>query len=343
MKIKLLGLVFLFSVLTLALIACGGKDQIQDRGRYIYDEAGILPVESEISLASYLWKLDSKTSYEVVLVFPKEMMDEDAIGIWFDKYGVGKKDIDNGAAIFVFPDSSVFVAIGSGNDKVSVTESKTYGERIFRDFKDDPVLTLLRFTSVLGGKVDESSDKEIGGNLFENLKDNLNLILLWAAVVALFFFLIQQFDGFQPRDLILPIVVFVVLGIFFGFSALGSNASTNTYKSYGVITATKHSTYEWVEMRTVVVSNGKTTTTYVVPIPHTDYINDVQFLSYEFKKYQYRFKTTDSKGAWNHQVGDLNSLTLKIDNGILLGTSGVDDRSGGKTIGDGVWILSGKK
>lgn len=343
MKKILAFLVFMLPLVALVLPACsGGKELSQPRGRYIYDEANRLTFQSEISLASYLWRLDSQSGYEIVLVLPKNQLDEQDMIKWFNDYGVGKKDIDTGTAVFVLPDSSVFVGIGSGNDKVSVTHSKTYGERIFKDFNNDPVLTLLRFTSSIGGKINEGVGREIGSRAFDAIKNNLNLILLWAAVIALLIFLLQQFNGFQPHDLILPIGVFVALGAFLGISALSSNEAFDSYKTYGVITSIKRSTHDWIEMRTICTSTGKATTCYTVPVPHTDYINDVAILSYEFRDYGYRFRTTDSKGAWDHQVGELDSLVINIKSGNLTGVSGIDDNSGGKTIGDGVWILSGK-
>lgn len=346
---KLVLVAFLAAVVSVVFTACGGGkgDDFSDRGRYIYDDAKVLPIESEISLASYLWRLDSQTSYEIVLVFPKEMMDEQAIIDWFNAHGVGKKDRDTGAAIFIFPDKSVFVAIGSGNDKVSVTFSKTQGERIFKDFSDDPILTLLRFTSALGGQIDKASSIEIGGSLFASVKDNLNLILLWVAFVAFFFFFIQQLDGFQPRDLILPLAVFAVLGIFFGFSALGSSSSFDTYKTYGIITSTKTGSYEWVHMHEHCITTGsgktQTTTCYSTPHMHTMYTNDVTFSSYESKTYTYRFETDEYKGAWERGIGELDSLAVHVQSGELQGVSGLDDNSGGETIGDGVWIEAAKK
>jgi len=333
----------LFSILVILILffaGCdSGKDKTQPRGRYIYDEADRLPIQSEISLASYLWRLDSQTGYEIIIVLPKNQLDEQSIIQWFNNHGVGKKEIDNGAAVFVLPDSSVFVAIGSGNDKVSVTYSKTAGERVFQDFKNDPVLTLLRFTSAIGGKINEGVEREVGSKAFDAIKNNIDVILLWAAVIALFIFMIQQFDGFQPRDLILPVAVFVVLGAFLGISACSSAISSNSYQTYGMITSTKLDSYVWIETR--VISTGKTST--VITIPHTRYINDATLLSYESNDYKYQFWSDDFKGAWEHQVGEANLLTLNIESGAFYGVSAINDNSGGKTIGDGVWILSGKK
>lgn len=334
----------MFSALALFLTGCAnGKDITQPRGIYIYDEAERLSIQSEVSLASYLWRVDSQSGYEIILVFPKGQLTEQEMIAWFNGKGVGKKDVDNGAAVFVLPDSSVFVAIGSGNDKVSVTYSKTAGERIFKDFQNDPVLTLLRFTSAIGGKINEGVEREIGARAFDSVKNNLDVILLWAAVIALFFFMIQQFNGFQPRDLILPLAVFAALGLFLGISALSSSISSNNYQTYGVIISTKTGSYTWVHMHTICTSTGKTTTCIPYPHVHTMYTNDVKFLSYEFRGYNYQYQTDQYRGAWDHHVGEADALTLNIKTEALAGVSEIYDKSGGKTIGDGVWILSGKK
>lgn len=305
-----------------------------ERGKYIYDEADVLPVESELALSSYLWKLDVRTDYEIIIVFPKETLTEEEISQRFDQMGVGKKDLDNGTAIFVFPDKSVFVAIGSGNDRVSVAQSKTDGERILKNFDEDPVLSLLRFVNVLAGRLADPVSTEKGGGFLETIRENLPLIFLWALVLSLIAFLIQQINGFQKTDLILPIILLVLAGIFAGSSIVSGNNENACAKEYGVITNTQHRTHDWVEMR--VISTGKTTV--VIPIFHTDYINEASLLSYNLKPHQYVFKTTDNRGAWEHETGEFDALTVHIKDGDLVGVDSFDDRSGGKTIGDGVWL-----
>ncbi|HVZ12539.1 MAG TPA: TPM domain-containing protein [Patescibacteria group bacterium] len=337
-----IALPFLF-ILVLLASACGSHGHTtSDRGRYIYDDAERLPTESEIALASYLWRLDEKTDYEIVFVFPKEQLDEDAILARFNKLGVGKKGRDNGAAVFVLPDNSIFVAIGAGNDKVTTPYSKTYGEKIFASLNDDPVLTYLRFASAIGGKVNSSSDNQVATRVYDTIAKNIGVILLWTATIALFLFAAQQVNGFQVYDLILPTFAFVILGIFIGFTALEPKPGSN-YATYGVITSEKHSTYDWVEIKEFCVSTGKTTTCYPYPVDHTDYRNDVSFMSYEGTSYGWRFTTTDSKSAWGHHPGELDQLQVNKKDNTLSDTAGVDDFSGGKTVGDGVWIYSGMK
>ena len=89
---------------------------------------------------------------------------------------------------------------------------------------------------------------------------------------------------------------------------------------------------------TFCTGTGKTMSCYTIPVPHTDYINDVAFLSYELEDYNYRFRTTDSRRAWYYAAGELDALSINIKSESLAGVSGIKDNSGGKTIGDGVWI-----
>lgn len=328
-------LVAIFILFTVSLVF--SADKFDDRGKYIYDEVGRLPLDSKLALSSYLWKLDAKTNYEIILVFPKTKLDEKTIIGWFNQLGVGKKGKDNGAAVFIFPDNSGFVSIGSGNDKVSVAYSKTEGERIFRDLAQEPVLTLLRFASALGGKINEPSVFEMPIRAGEKIKNNLDVILLWALAVSLIIFLIQQINGFQKTDLIIPLILLGLAGLVVGAGCLGGGAKTGVSTSYefGIITETKHDEYHYVTP--VTISTGKSTIT--IYIPHTDYRNYTKIVSYDFKPYAYRFVSTDSKSAWtNYTVGTSVSISVDVRGGGLYHAGQIGDFSGGKTIGDGVWI-----
>ncbi len=332
---------FLFAILVLvtflltASMACSPGTENQPRGKYIYDEIDRLPLESELALSSYLWRFDEKTNYEIVVVFPKEKLDEESIINWFNDHGVGKKEKDTGAAIFVFPDNLVFVAIGSGNDLVSVAASKTYGEEILKDLDKDPVLSLLRFVNVFSDKITEPVTSERDGGFGNTMKEIYPLIFLWALVGSLIFFLIQQINGFQKTDLILPIVVLALTGMVVGFSLIGGDTKDRISNEFGVITSTELSTYEWVEIITTTDSEGNT---HTIVINHTDYRNDVTILSYDFKPYNYRFVTTDHRSAWDHKTGEVDALEVNRKSGELGSVYRVKDNSGGKTIGDGVWI-----
>ena len=330
-----LCLVLLFIPLSLTVPnVLADKGEYRDRGKYVYDEIDRLPLESELALSSYFWRIDAKSDYEIVVVFPKEKLDEETIIKWFNDRGVGKKEKDTGAAIFVFPDNSAFVAIGSGNDVVSVAASKTYGEKILKDLDKDPVLSLLRFTNVLAGRITEPVTEEKDEGFGEFVKENLYLFLLWFLVISLIVFLIQQKNGFQKTDLIAPLILLVFAGIFVGCSFAGNANQDLTMKNYGIITSTQHDEYHWVQ--TVVVSTGKTTS--VILIPHTDYINYATILSYDFGSYKYTFRTTDSRWAWEREAGEIEELQIDARKAALLSANPFNDNSGGKTIGDGVWI-----
>lgn len=317
-----------------------GKNQatFPERGKYIYDEADRLGTEPELMISSYLLGIDRRTGYELVLVFPKDKLEEKEIINWFNQHGVGKKGKDNGAALFVFPDNSWFMSIGAGNDKVSVPYSKTCGDRILgKGLNEDFALSVLRYVDTIGKKIDEPTPVEVAGNFSKTIASNLDVIMLWGLFIALIVFLYKQKDGFQSDDLMIPIALFLALGIFFGLNAVmvvASNGGPSTgYTDYGVINSSKLDSRDYVTI--VCVSNGESTSCY--PVPHTEYTNDVTIISYDLKTYGYRFTTTDYKGAWYHVKGEFDRLTISASDSSLRDVYGFNDNSGGKTIGDGAW------
>jgi len=289
--------------------------------------------------------LDLRTGYEVVLVFPKEQMNEPQMIEWFNSNGVGKEGRDNGAAVFVLPDNAVFVSIGSGNDKITVTKSKTYGEKIFADFQDDPVLTLLRFLSKIGGDVDKTTAVDTARDAGKTLIDNIDVVLLWISAMALILFLIQQYDGFQPSDLILPAGAFVLAMLVVGIMAIGGGGEAKDYVSYGMITSSNRDSYTWVHTHTVCTTTGKTTTCTSYSHVHTTYTNEVGILSYELNSYGYKFSSDQSRSAWEHDIGEVDWLKIGIDDGNLksAGRARESKKSSGVTVGDGTWINSARK
>lgn len=93
-KIILIALILLsFAFVTSAVTA---REDFQERGRYIYDEANQISLESELGLSAYLWKLDVKSGYETVVVFPKEKLTVEQMGDWFNQHGIGKEKEETG-------------------------------------------------------------------------------------------------------------------------------------------------------------------------------------------------------------------------------------------------------
>ncbi len=317
----------------LVLSACGGTPQEDIRGKYVYDNADRLSLESELALASRLWQVDTKSHYEITVILPEEKLEEDVIISTFNDMGIGKEVKNNGAAIFVFPDNTWFVSIGTGNDVVSVPFSKTYGDKILTkdNMESDLSLTLIRYIEALKTQIDSAVGEEYKVPFWDKFQPMIIPILLWVLVLSLAVFLWQQRDGFQKTDLIIPIILIVLLGIFIGISAATQNMETSTYDGYGVITSTKHDTRHWIETR--VISTGKTTTT--ITVPHTDYINHTTIKDYDLIDYDYTFKTTDNRGAWEITEGDYMELTINIESGKIYNAHYFSDNSGGKTIGDG--------
>ncbi len=230
------------------------------------------------------------------------------------------------------------MSIGSGNDKVSVPNSKTSGDKILtrENLKNDFALSLLRYVDKINQEIEGSSAKPIYIAFAEKVMDNWNLILLWGIFLFLIILLIQQKDGFQSTDLILPIVFMAILVIFLGINALSSSNDSDAFKTtqeYGIITETKTSENHYVTA--VVISDGKTTS--IMYVPHVDYINDCILLTYDLKPYSHRFVSTDSKSAWDRKIGDHLLLTIFVKSRNLISARSFRDFAGGKTNVYCVW------
>lgn len=325
----ILGCLICF-VITLMLMPLVQARTSGVRGRYIYDYADRISTETELSLSSYLLGIDQRTGYEFIVAMPTTAMDETEIINWFNEHGVGKEKADTGASLFIFPDNSWFMSIGSGNDKVPVPYSKTQGERILSNLSDNFALSLLRYIDAIGKKIDEPKPVEV--QVFNSVVDNFDAIIMWISLSVLIVLLIFQYDGFQFTDLIIPLAIFGVALTVVGISAVPTGAFA-TYSDYGIITETQHSSYHFTRAHTV--STGKTTYTYYTH--HTMYVNDVVFKSYDLKNYNWKYQSEDNQQSWTHSEGQINELAVYIRNGGLQSVYGIDDFSGGVTIGDGCW------
>jgi uncharacterized membrane protein YgcG len=337
-KLAIATVVIILIMISALLVSClsSGPTSYPERGKYIYDDGSRMETEAELMISSYLLNIDRRTGYEVVLVFPSTRLSEADMINWFNANGVGKKEKDNGAALFVMPDNSWFMAIGAGNDKVSVPYSKTYGERTLKNLDDDFTLSILRFVDTIGNKIDEPTPTEFAGNIGKAVLNNFDIIILWTLLLALIVFLFKQRDGFQSDDLIIPIALLISLGVFFGLAfALSSSTETvpGSYTDYGLIISSKTDSRDYVIM--VPMRVGKSTV--MVPQYHTEYTNDVMIISYELSRYGYRFSTTDYRGAWYHTPGELDRLRIRSSDSRLESAENFKAFSGGKTIGDGTW------
>lgn len=321
----------IIAILFVSFLFCASAQSAEPRGRYIYDDANRLSPETEMSFSSYLLGIDQRTNYEFIIVFPSSTLEEEEIIDWFNNHGVGKSQIDNGAALFIFPDNSWFMSIGSGNDKVSVPYSKTQGDKILSNLDDDFALSILRYIDVIGSEIDEPISKEM--TFIDIIAINLDIIFGVGAIIALVIFLIQQLDGFHWHDFILSGIFLLALLTFVGINAMAGSIESSSYENYGIITDTDFSERDFT--RTVMVSTGKTS----VPVTtwHTEYKNTVTFLSYELKSYTWTYRSEDNKRAWQHTEGEVNKLYITIDSDHLVNVNSISDNSGGKTIGDGVW------
>lgn len=313
-------------------------DGAQERGKYIYDDAGRLKLESNLVLSAYMWKSDLKTGYETVIVFPKEKMDVEAMGKWFDAHGIGKEDKDNGLAIFIYPDNTVYGMIGKGHDRIATPFLTTTAAAALSGLDKDPTLAVFNLLSAVGTHLDKPTTFESVCNTGKWVFDNLGFIFTWLALIAVILVILQQGDGFQIEDLKIPAIFVALAAIFIIVPAAFSVVSSDTVREYGVITSSQTDHHHYVTY--VTVSNGKTSSQ--VPVSHVEYTNDVSLISYDFRTHSYRFTTTDYDGAWGHQVGELDQLGVSAKTHELRWANNFDDNSGGKTNRMGTWIAWNK-
>lgn len=336
-KILLMALILLSFAIVPGIASA--KDPSEERGKYIYDEAGRISLEAKLGLSAYLWKLDTKSGYETVVVFPKEKLTVEQMGDWFNKYGVGKEKKDNGLAIFVFPDNTVYGMIGRGHDRIATPYLTTFGERSLRGLDKEFVLAVLNFLNVLGKKIDEPTAFEKAEGIGKAVIVNFDIILLWLLLISLLILLYQQKDGFQTSDLTVPAIFFVLAVVVFGIMAIGSEFSSNTGREYGVITSTKMDSDTYTETH----CSGSGKDRHCRTEWHTDYINDATIISYDFREYQHRFRTKDSKWAWQRTEGELLQLGVNVQNhGLSWADAPINDISGGLTDRYGTWIKTKK-
>jgi hypothetical protein len=312
-------------------------DNHQPRGRYIYDEAGRISLESQLGLSAYLWKLDVKSGYEIVVVFPKEKpapgQEVEWMGSWFDSHGVGKKDKDNGLAIFIFPDNSAYGMIGKGHDRIAVPYLSTFGSQALQGLDKDLVLSTLNLLNVLGKPLDEpTTTEQVKSFAF----DNAGLIMTLVTLIAFVLLYLQQGDGFQVEDLTIPAIASVIMLAIIFVPALLSMASSEIMTEYGVITDVHTDWHTYEEAVPHTDSKGNTYYTYVT---HKVYTNDVGIITYDFQTGGYQFSTEDYPGAWNdHHPGDFVAVGTSAKKFAIIWADGFNDKSGGTTNRYGTWM-----
>lgn len=343
------GQVAILSLILLLMFAIPGTFAAneQPRGKYVYDYCDRLSVESRAAVSNILWRIDSTTTYEFVIVFPKEDMIDSEIIRWFNDNGVGKTDKDNGAALFMFSDGKSFLSIGSGNDVVTVVEASTHGKEILKDFDSDPTVTLIRFINLFSKRLSEkTTGVDIRQPTSEWIKDNFGVIMSWGMVLALLVFLVQQKDGFQKRDLYAVLLVLMLLGGVYAYGTANIDAyrAQETRTNYGIIdTTNKWGPQEFPIRHEICTTdddgNRHCTVWYTTGYR---YYNDVTMIGYDLNGYSYRFisecDSCHDKRAWDNNEGDVWGLTVRVQSEELVSIWQFKDNSGGTTSGDGIWL-----
>ncbi|MFA6097215.1 MAG: hypothetical protein WC788_06315 [Candidatus Paceibacterota bacterium] len=326
----------LFLVVSLSIPMVLAQENTVPRGKYIYDERGTLSIQDTLFLSSSLWKLDAKTGYQTVYVFPKDNLTEREMAKWFNDHGVGNAKTETGLAFFIFPDNSVFGMIGRKHDRIGTPYLSYFSARSLAGIENDRTRALNNLTFDLKKELGVSATYERAYNTGKAVADNFHIIMGWAFMISLFVLLYKQKDGYQSSDLVLPAIILVLTLFAVGIMSLGSNDSLPSYtKEFGITTSTKLKDHEYTERH----CSGSGDDEICWWDRHTEYFNYVTITSYDFKVYNYRFYSKDNKWAWERKEGELLGLDVYIQgNSVSSVELPVRDNSGGRTEYMGTWI-----
>ncbi|GAB4178910.1 MAG: TPM domain-containing protein [Terrimicrobiaceae bacterium] len=110
-----------FAILGLCLAAwpVSAQESPSKPATYVVDQAGVIPADAESRLEQKLAAFDKETSTQVlVATFPKVpegFVMEDFTQRTAESWGVGRKDVSNGAVLFLFPeDRQLRIEVGYG-------------------------------------------------------------------------------------------------------------------------------------------------------------------------------------------------------------------------------------
>lgn len=336
MKIRTLCLT-LFLVISLSFPAALANEDAGPRGKYVYDEAGVLSIKDTLGLSALLWKQDIKTGYETVFVFPKEKLSVEQMGKWFDTHGVGDPKAETGLTIFIFSDNTVYGMVGRKHDRIAAPYLTYFAANALKGFEKDRVRALNNLSIELRKQLDTPTTYERAYNVGKTVVNNLHIIMGWASLIALIVLLYKQKDGFQADDLLWPAIILILTLIVAGIMSVGSNDNLPSYtKEYGIINSTKEKSNTYSEQHCV----GSDDDEVCWWDTHTEYFNYVGILSYDFKPYNYRFYSKDSKWAWQRTEGELLGMEIYIQGDSVESVEfPIRDNSGGQTDNYGSWII----
>lgn len=206
---------------------------------YVLDQAGVLSVEQEKELEAIIGEIDQSTTVEVGILIVKTLDGEDISQTAFDvgeKWGVGKKDVDNGIMILVaVDDRDYFIATGYGIEGV-------LPDAIVKRIEETNIPTYFRAGDYAGGLMavlkdmegyiaedDSVRSKYAQGDYYD--QDNISSIQVIALVIIIFFIIFKSFFLFSKNgfywsrflglNAMLFFVSFLLLDVIFGIILTG--------------------------------------------------------------------------------------------------------------------------
>ncbi len=189
---------------------------------YVLDQANILSSEQEISLEEKIAEFDQSRTVEVGILTVKTLDGEDISSVTVDvanKWGVGKKDVNNGVMILIaVDDRDWFIASGYGVEG-SLPDAilKRIGEKDFPDnfragnYYQGLTDVLRDMEGYLAGDDSVVSKLSEEGNNVDGELDNWQV---WYLVIMFFVMFIKSFflmkdKGFWLKMLVMNFIFFV--------------------------------------------------------------------------------------------------------------------------------------
>lgn len=199
---------------------------------YVLDQAAVFSESEESSLEQQIKELDQSRTVEVGVLTVNTLDGEDIASVTVEvanKWGVGKKDVDNGVMILIaVDDRDWFIASGYGVEGVLPDAIlKRIGERDFPtnfrngDYYQGVADVLRDMEGYLAG--DESVVSALNGSESESIDGELSDWQVWYLVILFIVMFIKSFGlmkdkGFWWKMLAVNLVFFVLTWLFLGVS-----------------------------------------------------------------------------------------------------------------------------
>ena len=165
---------FLLFILPLALTAL--PQEFPAWRGYVNDFANVIDADTEARITALCTELEQKTKAELAVVTVPtigDYDDADYVNRLFEKWGIGKKGVDNGVLLFVaVQERRVRLEVGYGLEGLipDITAVRILDQYVVDDFKQgDYAAGMLRGAQAVAGLIAADAGVEINGSVRPNI------------------------------------------------------------------------------------------------------------------------------------------------------------------------------